>query len=268
MANNPPSPPPTYEQATALPHTQRNTIPLRARRSMEDELRPLPPGWIRSYDPQTHHQFFVDTTTHPPRSIWHHPLDDPSITSQTHQPSQLRASTPDMASEPTDSDSPAKHTLGRKIKDHITGTTHEQRVAERKRREEHEKEVYRQHLAFRKAFGEGMVSGEPALLGRDENEQEVFLEPVGRAYPGVVGVSRVGPFLEEVRYREGMRPGRDGRYLRAVGAGQQGGYEGGWERPVGRYGRPVGVGFGGGRGMMLAPLLGGVVLAGLVGGLV
>ncbi|KAL2019085.1 hypothetical protein VTK56DRAFT_10116 [Thermocarpiscus australiensis] len=60
----------------ALPQQGRNGIPVQARRSMEDELRLLPAGWVREFDPETQHQFFVDTMSSPPRSIWHHPCDD------------------------------------------------------------------------------------------------------------------------------------------------------------------------------------------------
>jgi hypothetical protein len=85
-------PPPAYEDATQSKKAQfsrpanyasyshlavpRNGIPPLHRRSMEDEGRPLPPGWIRQYDAKESHQFFVDTNTTPPRSIWHHPYDD------------------------------------------------------------------------------------------------------------------------------------------------------------------------------------------------
>ena len=54
----------------------RNGISPAQRRSMEDEGRPLPPGWVRQYDTNESHQFFVDTTADPPRSIWQHPYDD------------------------------------------------------------------------------------------------------------------------------------------------------------------------------------------------
>ena len=56
--------------------SKSHSIPPEHRRSMEDERRPLPDGWVRSFDPATHHQFFVDTTKEPPRSIWVHPYDD------------------------------------------------------------------------------------------------------------------------------------------------------------------------------------------------
>ena len=82
--------PPSYEQVqaqstasstrTGASHTLNvpgsSSIPPDARRSMEDEARDLPHGWVRQYDATEHHQFFVDTSAKPPRSIWHHPYDD------------------------------------------------------------------------------------------------------------------------------------------------------------------------------------------------
>ena len=91
---HPHEPPPSYESATGSSSTEptpgiarvstdepgarvdRNGIPMERRRSMEDEQRPLPPGWVRTFDPESHHQFFVDTKADPPRSIWTHPYDD------------------------------------------------------------------------------------------------------------------------------------------------------------------------------------------------
>ncbi|ORX35966.1 hypothetical protein BD324DRAFT_629703 [Kockovaella imperatae] len=46
-----------------------------ARRSMDDERRDLPPGWVRCFDPKTEHHFYVEEATR--RSIWVHPYDDP-----------------------------------------------------------------------------------------------------------------------------------------------------------------------------------------------
>jgi hypothetical protein len=78
--------PPSYEEASSTSASKdspdrvspapRNGIPPADRRSMEDEQRPLPSGWVRQYDPESQHQFFVDTNAKPPRSIWHHPYDD------------------------------------------------------------------------------------------------------------------------------------------------------------------------------------------------
>ncbi|ORY29680.1 hypothetical protein BCR39DRAFT_588260 [Naematelia encephala] len=45
------------------------------RRSMDDEARELPPGWVRCFDPKTEHHFYVDESTK--RATWLHPYDDP-----------------------------------------------------------------------------------------------------------------------------------------------------------------------------------------------
>ncbi|KAF2012088.1 hypothetical protein BU24DRAFT_396887 [Aaosphaeria arxii CBS 175.79] len=122
QAQPPHEPPPSYEAATdpspgiqrvstdgpaAL--TARNGIPPEHRRSMEDENRPLPPGWIRQFDAQEQHQFFVDTRSEPPRSIWVHPYDDPEYLSTLSPEERKRHSRlhrsmtlDDLAAEDTD----------------------------------------------------------------------------------------------------------------------------------------------------------------------
>ncbi|KAK0755057.1 hypothetical protein B0T18DRAFT_435263 [Schizothecium vesticola] len=223
----------------------RNGIPLHARRSMEDELRPLPPGWVRTYDPETQHQFFVDTSRDPPRSIWVHPHDDDeylaSLPAEERARLRLRPSTPEAAMHDTTDEEhehePAaqqpKKKLGRKLKDKITGTTHEQRARERAEREEREREAYAQHQRFRMGMQEAARTGRPQFIGTDRSGDDVYLEPAGRGFPGVAAVRRLGPYLEEVQYRSGMSPGPTGR---------------------------------GGMGLPLAmPLFGGMMLGGLAG---
>lgn len=309
----PSEPPPSYEQAVAdgpdsLPQQPRNGIPLHARRSMEDELRPLPSGWVREFDPETQHQFFVDTMASPPRSIWHHPYDDDiyldSLPAAERErirgPRQRRPSKADIEAEDTADESSAsdsgsvrqhhRHTqdnsssssssatrLGRKLKDRLTGTTHEQRAAERARRASAELELYRQHRQLRRAMHEAMRSGRPQLLGRDADRVHVFLEPPGHTFPGVAGVRRVSPYVSEVVYDEsdGRRPGPPGRYLRPEGDMYGMGYGGygcgkfaggRWDRPDDEYQRVEGRGFGGGMGIpLMAPMLGGVMLGSLAG---
>ena len=303
--------PPSYEQAVksgpeALPAQARNGIPLPARRSMEDELRPLPHGWVREFDPETQHQFFVDTMSSPHRSIWHHPYDDDTYLDclpppereairTSHSGPLRRPSTEDIAAELTDSDSESdagsshshkdtktsskgtKLSLGRKLKDHLTGTTHEERTAERARRAAAEREMYRQYRILRRAMFETMRSGRPQLIGRDENRVHVFLEPPGHTFPGVTAVTRLSPYLSEVSYdgSDGRRPGPRGRYLRPEGDMYGCGYGGygcgkfaggRWDRPVGPYSRDAGRGFGGGMGAPITmPLMGGLMLGGSVG---
>ncbi|KAK3681290.1 hypothetical protein B0T22DRAFT_445501 [Podospora appendiculata] len=252
-------PPPSYAQATstntALPPQPHRTasIPLHARRSMEDELRALPEGWVRTFDPASKHQFFVDTFSDPSRSIWHHPYDDEIYMSTLPPaqranirggPSMLHHAMPsraEIAAESTDDDDDdddevhhardeaiAMHhrdrdmdrnsrTLGRRLKDKLTGTTHEQRVAERARRETEEMEMYREHQAMRRGMEDAMRSGEPQLLGKDNHEVDLYLEPPGRTFPGVVGVKKLSPYMVEVFYEEGQRPGPPGRYVRPEG---------------------------------------------------
>lgn len=297
-------PPPSYEEAIgdhSLPRQVRNGIPLHARRSMEDELRPLPRGWVREFDPESQHQFFVDTNSSPPRSIWHHPYDDeifidslpPSEREQLSASHsglyQRRPSTADLAAESTDEDSasekPSAHEkksirLGRKLKDALTGTTHEERAADRVHRAHAERELYRQHRILRRAMLEAMSSGRPQLIGRDENRVHLYLEPPGHTFPGVTGVRRLNPYLTEVVYddSDGRRPGPPGRYLRPEGEVYGFGYGGygcgkfaggRWDRPSGVYMRPCGRGFGGGLGIpLMAPLLGGVMLGGVTGAMI
>jgi hypothetical protein len=296
--------PPSYEQVVeggpdSLPQQVRNGIPLHARRSMEDELRPLPRGWVREFDPETQHQFFVDTLASPPRSIWHHPYDDDiyldslpanerETIRSTYSGPPRRPSAKDIAAEHTDSDSDSgsthkekKHvSLGRKLKDRLTGTTHEQRAAERARREAEEHEMYRQHRILRRAMLEAMRTGRPQLLGRDENRTHVFLEPPGHTFPGVTGVKRLSPYLSEVVYdgSDGRRPGPHGRYLRPEGEMYGMGYGGygcgkfaggRWDRPRDPYMRMAGRGYGGGFGFpMMMPLMGGLMMGGLMGSVI
>ncbi|ERF70944.1 hypothetical protein EPUS_06729 [Endocarpon pusillum Z07020] len=128
------APPPAYEDAanTKKPETSsrpthyshsshldvpRNGIPALHRRSMEDEARPLPPGWVRQYDAKEGHQFFVDTNANPPRSIWHHPYDDEqylsTLTSEERERIQATAMAPnhaDIAAESSADESDAGST--------------------------------------------------------------------------------------------------------------------------------------------------------------
>ncbi|KAM7202635.1 hypothetical protein V8F20_004424 [Naviculisporaceae sp. PSN 640] len=288
---------PTYEQATrsrsstASPiveendTTEHNGIPLRTRRSMEDELRPLPDRWVRTFDPATQHQFFVDTVSSPTRAIWHHPYDDDVYMSTLSQnerdsinasfpnnpyaePDETRDIVPNgdahtskhgnqsLPSRPTQ-DYDHHRSLGRKLKDTLTGHLHrgrnqdttipnptypgnanpsEQKLqrdashstpssSEQNSHESEEREMHRQHLLLRRGMSAAMNTSKPQLLGRDQNGTNVYLEPPGHMFPGV-DTSRVkplSPYLNEVFYehdpsnQDGDFPGPEGRYLRPRG---------------------------------------------------
>ncbi|RAL65840.1 hypothetical protein DID88_005503 [Monilinia fructigena] len=213
---------------------------------MEDEARSLPDGWIRQYDQELNHQFFVDTTQDPPRSIWHHPYDDDQYMSSL-TPIERRQiegihrvpSDADIEAETTDEDSasPARasnppaartdnptgiHKLGRKMKDKLTSSTHPEREARRRQREQQEADAYRRHQAIRSAMARAARTGEPQLLGKDRSGKDVYIEPpfgvgLGRsAYPA--GGYGFNPFAAGV---QGPFWGESRPYA--------GGYGGGWD---------------------------------------
>lgn len=235
----PSEPPPSYDQvagSSSRPNAGRsdgnhlnvpggksgNGIDPAHRRSMEDERRPLPKGWVRTLDPETHHQFFVDTTKDPPRSVWHHPYDDEEYLStlsgaereRIEQESMGRGRPPskqDIIAHHTDEEDddhpaassssaakkgqelpprPEQKGFGRKMKDKITGTTHEQRVAERKKREEEEQRAYAQQMKIRQAMVKAEQTGQPQLVGKDHAGKDVYVEPPsyqGGGYGGGYG---------------------------------------------------------------------------------
>jgi len=49
------------------------------RKSLDDERRDLPEGWVRCFDPKTEHAFYVDEKDPNHRAIWVHPYDDPTF---------------------------------------------------------------------------------------------------------------------------------------------------------------------------------------------
>lgn len=137
--------PPAYEQAVHSPPStsshlppEHNGISPRARRSMEDKLRPLPERSVHAYNPNTQHQFFIDTVSDHPRSTWNHPYDDKEYLS-TLSPSErerIRDFHPETTTAESSADGKAERqsnpttyrSLPRKLKDALTGTTHAQRA--------------------------------------------------------------------------------------------------------------------------------------------
>lgn len=285
----PSEPPPSYAVATGssttststAPHAsshlevpkQKNGIPALARRSMEDLQRPLPEGWVRSYDPKENHQFFVNTKEDPPKSYWEHPLDIPevvrSLSSEERERLQeeedkLRQQRPHSADHSEDEGHASHHqvplpprptttskaqrekTLGEKLKDKVTGTTHEERVRDRARREEEERRYYEAHMKLRQAMQKAMITGQPQFFAKDRDGKDIYVEPpAGPAY-GYGGYGSGG---------YGINPFAQGPYYanpRVVRPGYP------YNRPYGTYG-------GGGAGLPIAGgLLGGMLLGGLM----
>ncbi|KAB5582887.1 hypothetical protein GE09DRAFT_284455 [Coniochaeta sp. 2T2.1] len=253
-------PPPPYEQAVRTPApqpAQQNGISPSARRSMEDEARPLPSGWVRCFDPHYAHQYFVDTTTDPPRSIWRHPYDDkvfldslpPAERDELHQQGLLghpnHPRTHDVYVSTTDEEpddlvagsstkrerKSAFAKFERKVKDRLTHSTHAERQARRRRRAEEEQSGYQSYRLFRRKLEDAMRTGEPQELGLDDDGREVYLQPPGAVYMGQVEERRLGPYVTEVVYGPGAGTGvglggNDARFVKADGIyGHEGGKE-------------------------------------------
>ena len=284
--------PPPYEEATSsapsnrpvnpvTPHKIRNGISPLDRRSMEDEARPLPPGWIRQYDPTNQHQYFVDTNVEPLRSIWQHPYDDQQYLDSLdpHERQRVQGlhkipSEADVLAESSDEESGGRHALhhaamrtegkgqvgdssqsprgiekfGRKMKDKLTSSTHEQREAHRQQRAEEERQAYERHQVIRRAMSMAMQTGQPQPIGKDRNGKEVYIEPPNgvNMLPGAYGYN---PYV-------------NGPYTHPSAT---------FVRPRHPYGRPYGGGYGGGYGLPLAGglaggLMGGMLLGDMMGG--
>jgi hypothetical protein len=193
---------------------------------MEDEQRPLPPGWARQFDQKSQHQYFVDTKADPPRSIWHHPYDDDQYLntlsaeereniSRLHRSVSLK----DIAAESSDEEghTPKKaaptgsgntssshsadqpisglHKFGRKMKDRLTHSTHEERERDRQQRAEEEQQAYQAHLAFRQAMSRAIQTGQPQYLCKDRSGHDVYIEPPnGPAIPA--GARGYNPYAQ------------------------------------------------------------------------
>lgn len=251
---------------------------------MEDELRPLPRGWVRQWDVKEQHQFFVDTNSDPPRSIWVHPMDDPEVWNslpseekerlQAEESKMMRPHTPtdskgeksekatgnrppaehypsDLPPRPSGPTTQPSHTsqnkkkgLGERLKDKVTGSTHEEREQERAERAEQERQYYEMHARYRAAMQRAQMTGQPQFFAKDKNGQDIYIEPPSGPGYGYGGYGNRGYGYNP--YTSGPYGAPNARYI----------------RPQYGYGRP---GYGGGLALPLAGgLLGGALLGGLL----
>ena len=274
----PKEPPPPYNEATGsnqpskpsthleVPHKTRNGIPPHTRRSMEDENRDLPHGWVRQYDAKEHHQFFVDTTADPPRSIWQHPYDDEQYMSSVSPEERSRiqglhrvptrddieaessgddhdaAYPQELPPRPTNDHLGGAHKFGRRLKDRITNSTHEEREQSRREREAQEQKAYEQHQRFRLAMSTAAETGIPQFLGKDREGKDVYIEAPHGPGPSGYGQGAYG----YNPYTQGPYANPNARFV----------------RPPDPYARPYGYGYGGGYGLPIGLGLGGGLLMG------
>lgn len=260
---------------------------------MEDLGRELPKGWLRQFDSETGHQFYVDS--HTERSIWHHPYDDAEYMQSLPEKERERIaalhpmpSHADIAAESSDDDDDGnaawlaeqsakkedltrppkqKDGISRRMKNKLTGTTHEEREVERAKRAKEEQRAYELHMAVRRGMQKAVETGKPVKIMRNADGQDIYIEPPGGNSSGVgadgraYNPSRDGPYSDPnarfFRPVEGYNrgygnygyPGTGQRAPATVGsgfrgAGTYGGY-GGYGGGYGGYGR----GYGGGMGL-------------------
>lgn len=255
-----------------------------ARRSMEDELRELPDGWVRQYDSESGHQFYVDTSKRPPRSIWHHPYDDDEYLSNLSSsgqrrpealnkeifnslPSSSSSVSPNGLNETTKS-RPGVHNFGRKLKDILTSTTHEERAEARRERDRMEMEAYRRHQKIRDKTVQASITGVPQLIRIDNVGKEIWI----KAPSSNVDRNGSNSHLFGQNYRMTyMAHGTGGLYRscnrfsgdpyvsrNAVGNSL------GYNHPYDAYHRPTGSSVGGGMGLPLGLGLAGGMLFGSI----
>jgi len=290
--SSPQEPPPSYAIATgssaasakanASSHLEvpgsQSGIPVSARRSIEDEIRPLPTGWIRQFDPKENHQFFVDTKANPPRSIWHHPLDDDEVLKSLSAEERERLQEeedrildsrpgpssaggleddhhhPELPPRPNGKGKKDKKSFGEKFKDKMTGMTHEERVQERARRAEQERQYYEAHMKFRQAMQQAQITGQPQFLAKDKDGKDVYVEPPGAPGAGFGDYGGRGYGVNP--YSSGPYADPNARFIRPAYPYQRPGYG---------YGYGPGYGYGSGLGLPIAGgLLGGLLLGGLL----
>ncbi|KIX09667.1 uncharacterized protein Z518_00748 [Rhinocladiella mackenziei CBS 650.93] len=258
---------------------EKNGIPIEARRSMEDLQRPLPEGWVRQYDPKENHQFFVNTKVDPPKSYWEHPLDIPEVLSslsteererlQDEENQMRKSATPHSAELSADESHPSggqkpfpplperpstsqqpdtqKKSFGEKLKDKVTGTTHDERVQNRAQREAEERQYYEAHVRFRQAMQRAQITGQPQWFAKDRDGKDIYIEPPGGPAFGYRGYGPRGYGVNP--YASGPYADPNARFI----------------RPGYPYNRPYGPTYGGGYGLPVAGgLLGGLLLGGLL----
>ncbi|KAJ7104447.1 hypothetical protein B0H15DRAFT_810060 [Mycena belliarum] len=68
---------PSVRRTASIDTLPQYTVDDDRRRSLADAAAPLPAGWFCHLDPHSNHHFYVDMNSTPPRSVWHHPRNEP-----------------------------------------------------------------------------------------------------------------------------------------------------------------------------------------------
>lgn len=149
------------------------------------------------------------------------------------------------------------HKWGRKLKDKVTSSTHEEREQARQQRAREEQQAYESHLAARRAMTRAIQTGEPQLLGKDRQGRDVYVEPPTGPGAGYYGNNGYG----YSPYSQGPYANPNARYLRPNCKSSYSQPRTSADMITDGYGRPYGYGYGGGLGLPIAGgLLGGALL--------
>lgn len=93
-----------------------------------------------AYFSNSGHHFYVDTRANPPRSIWQHPYDveeewtNPNRKIEGQHPQAATSAAGGSRPQVSSTQSTEKASLGVRLKDKLTGTTHEEREKGRRER--------------------------------------------------------------------------------------------------------------------------------------
>ena len=132
--------------------------------------------------------------------------------------------------------------FGRRMKDKLTNTTHEQRERQRAQRAEEERKAYQRHMELRQAMSRAAQTGQPQFVGKGRDGKDVYIEPpqmMGPSYGAYGGGYGYNPYVQ----------------------GPYGNPNATFVRPQNPYSRPYGRGYGGGLGLPIAGgLLGGLLI--------
>lgn len=165
-----------------------------------------------------------------------------------HPREEFPANLPSRPGQASTSQPGQKKGFGERLKDKVTGTTHEERERERAQRAEEERQYYEMHARFRAALNKAQMTGEPQWFAKDRDGKDIYIEP-----PAPAGYGYGGNYGGYGARGYGYNPYTSGPY---------GAPNARYVRPNYAYGRP---GYGGGIGLPIAGgLLGGALLGGLL----
>ncbi|KAI9639185.1 uncharacterized protein MKK02DRAFT_39475 [Dioszegia hungarica] len=238
------------------------------RRSMDDEARELPSGWVRCFDPAQEHHFYVDTATK--RSIWVHPYDDPEYLQSlpdTHpaNPNSDEARAVRHAEEQEAIAKKEGRNWFQRKKDSVIGTKEErekEKADKKKRREEEYKRQLQAQQEYLKRRQELIrkQAANPSINRYYASNPYGYSSPLspysragmygggmggyGYGYPGGYGRRGYGGYGGGMGMGMPLLGGLGGGLL--LGSAMSGGFGGGYGGYGGGFGGDCGGGFGGG----------------------